>query len=143
MVVNSDCIFCKIANKEIKSKIIAENDYAIAFLDVDPVANGHVLVIPKKHFEDLSTCDNKYLMGTSLLVKEISKKLMLSPLEPKGINYISNEKTIAGQQVMHFHMHVIPKYEMDKGFKATPKKEDICSLVETFDKIKKSKYIIT
>lgn len=143
MVNKDNCIFCKIANKEMKSKIIAENDYAMAFLDVDPVANGHVLVIPKKHFDDLSSCEDKYLMGTSLLVKEISKKLMLSPLEPKGINYISNEKTIAGQQVMHYHMHVIPKYEIDKGFKATPKKENIYGLDETFDKIKKSKYIIT
>ena len=147
MVKNSECIFCKIANKEIPAKMIVENDYAVAFLDADPVTDGHTLIIPKLHCENFSTCNDKYMVGVSLLAKEIAKKLILSPLKPWGFNFLSNEQSIAGQEVKHFHLHVIPKYEKGIGFNIGKvqnivKPKNIRNINETFDILKKSKYII-
>ncbi|MDR2461829.1 MAG: HIT domain-containing protein [Mycoplasmataceae bacterium] len=111
-----DCIFCEIIKKNIKAKIIAENKHAIAFLDVNPITNGHTLVVPKKHFGNFSTCDTKILMAVSSLAKEVANKIKNSSLKPIGFNYLSNEGKIAGQEVMHFHLHVIPKYSKGNGF---------------------------
>ncbi len=112
-----DCIFCKIVKKEIPAKIIAENERAIAFLDAFPITDGHTLVIPKEHYPDLGLCDEETLVDVIKLVKKVSNKIEdTKKLNPWGFNYLSNQGTIAGQEVMHFHMHIIPKYVKDKGF---------------------------
>lgn len=112
-----DCIFCKIINKEIPAKVVAENENAIAFLDAFPVTDAHVLVIPKKHYQDLGLCDEKSLIDVIRLVKLVSNDIEYTKkLSPWGFNYLSNQGKIAGQEVMHFHMHIIPKYTKDKGF---------------------------
>lgn len=114
--IKNDCIFCKIINKEISASIIGENEYALAFLDVNPTANGHTIVIPKKHFKNLSSTEFEILHGVIDLVSQISKKIQNSKLQPWGINYLSNEGNIAGQEVFHFHFHIIPKYSRGEGF---------------------------
>ncbi|WP_033159655.1 HIT family protein [Mycoplasmoides alvi] len=114
--MNKDCVFCKIVNKEISASILSENEHAIAFLDVNPTANGHTLVIPKKHFKDLSSTDSQDLQEVFSLVKTVAKKIKNSKLDPWGINYLSNEGNIAGQEVFHFHVHIIPKYASGEGF---------------------------
>lgn len=140
---NNNCIFCKIARKEIESNIIAENDYALAFLDIHPASNGHVLIIPKKHFNYYSECEDNYLIGINLLSRDIAKKIALSPLKPEGFNFLVNEGTIAGQEVQHLHMHVIPKYTKNEGFIiSTRKSSELLDLQKAFDTIKKSKYTI-
>ncbi len=112
-----DCIFCKIVNKEIPAKIVAENTHAIAFLDAFPVSDGHVLVIPKEHYPDLGLCSEVALIDVIKLVKQVSNQIEdTKKLDPWGFNYLSNQGKIAGQEVMHFHMHIIPKYTKDKGF---------------------------
>jgi len=103
-----DCIFCKIINKEIPSKVVAENDKAIAFLDVNPVAKGHTLVIPKKHFANFSSTPIEYQSAVIELAQKIGKDLLANGA--KGINYVSHENEAAGQVVFHYHLHVIPVY---------------------------------
>jgi histidine triad (HIT) family protein len=108
------CIFCKIVEKKIPSKIIYEDKYTCAFLDTNPASNGHTLVIPKKHYLNFSDCDSSTLgkvMNTVYKVTKIIKK----SLKPKGFNYLSNEGYISGQRVMHFHFHIIPKYHESEG----------------------------
>lgn len=112
----ANCIFCKIINKEIESNIILENEKAIAFLDMNPVTSGHILVIPKKHCVDLTVCFKEDLNAVLELVQKVSRLLESSKLAPFGMNFLSNQGEIAGQVVKHFHMHVIPKYNKDKGF---------------------------
>jgi histidine triad (HIT) family protein len=114
-----NCIFCDILDKKIPAKIIAENDGAIAFLDVQPISDGHTIVIPKKHHKNLSECSAEDLNYVTSLVKEVANILMFSKLKPWGFNYISNEGSVAGQEVMHFHMHVIPKYAKREGLSLT------------------------
>lgn len=112
-----DCLFCSIIKGEIPAKVIAENELAIAFLDVCPISDGHTIVIPKKHFRDLSSCDQEYLEAVIDLSKDVAQMLLNSKLKPWGINYLSNEGAVAGQEIKHFHLHVIPKYGKNEGFK--------------------------
>ncbi|ACU78718.1 protein hit [synthetic Mycoplasma mycoides JCVI-syn1.0] len=131
-----DCLFCKIINQEIPSYKIYENEYVYSFLDVRPVSNGHLLVITKKHFENFSACDDKYLQEV-ILAKKYLVNLLKEKLNPAGFNYLSNEQAISGQTVLHYHEHIMPKYEKDKGFLLKAEIVDIDELENTFNKIVK------
>lgn len=99
----SDCIFCKIANGEIPSELIYENEYIAAFNDINPAAPVHILVIPKRHVESLNELEDKNLMAELLLgVKEVTKKLGI-----KDYRTVINTGKGAGQEVFHIHLHII------------------------------------
>lgn len=133
--MNAECIFCKIVAKQIPAKIIEETENAIAFLDVNPTANGHTIVIPKKHTKDLSSTEWPLLNDVINLVSSVASKLKKSDLDPWGINYLSNEGNVAGQEVFHFHFHVIPKYARGEGFGFNTKKTNLLSIEEVWKKI--------
>lgn len=133
----SACIFCKIINKEIKSFIVAENDLALAFLDVNPISDGHTLIIPKKHTCDLNTCDRNSLGAVFELAQEVARNIEASSLNPWGFNFLSNQGNIAGQEVLHFHVHVIPKYAKNKGFAFNVSKDTLQDLNYVLECIKK------
>ena len=103
----SDCLFCKIANKEIDSKIVYENDFVIAFNDINPVAPIHVLVIPKIHIKDLNEVENeneKYIIECMKAIKEVAK---ITKIDKEGYRVISNTGENGGQVIPHLHFHVI------------------------------------
>jgi len=107
-----DCIFCKIAKGEIKSDKILESDNFFAVRDMNPVSKGHALIIPKKHFVTLLDIPNK--LGNEML--EFTKSVASDLLDKKygdGFNVIMNNLQVAGQFVMHAHIHVIPRKEKD------------------------------
>lgn len=102
-----DCIFCRIASKEIPAKIVFENDRVIAFYDINPVAPEHILVIPKKHIEsinDLSIADRDTMASMFDAVKEIS---VVTDIVEKGYRVIINNGRAAGQEVFHLHLHIL------------------------------------
>jgi len=102
-----DDIFCKIINKELKADIIDETDQWMAVKDIHPAAPIHVLIFPKKHFQDLSKADNsdKELLGELLLATDrIANKL---GLEKNGYRLIANKGEHGGQLVPHFHIHLL------------------------------------
>lgn len=127
----SECIFCKIIAQEIPSKKIYENDLVYAFLDLFPSSDGHTLIIPKKHFEYYSETDDEHLAAVAKAGKMVAQK-MYQALHPVGINYVSNEKSEAFQQVFHYHLHIIPKYKKEEGygFKLNVDKEKLRDLDE-------------
>ncbi|GMO15807.1 MAG: HIT family protein [Mycoplasmoidaceae bacterium] len=132
-----DCIFCKIVNKEIPANIIAENDKAIAFLDVSPISDGHTLIVPKNHYKDFSSTPDDVLNAVTELAKKVVGILDKTPsLKPYGYNYLSNQGDVAGQMVFHFHLHVIPKYGKNEGFVATTVNKQLLPVKEVYDKIK-------
>lgn len=137
-----ECIFCKIISKQMSCNLIAENVYAMAFLDAFPASNGHTLVVPKKHFIDLISCDKLYLTEVFNLVKEVTLKIDHSVLKPWGYNYLSNQGSIAGQMVNHFHVHIIPKYAKEEGFLFKEGKKVLDDNENNLKKILKSKYRI-
>jgi len=126
--MNNNCLFCKIIQQEIPAKVIYENEFTLAFLDINPASNGHCLIIPKKHFENYSETEELYLTEVAKTKKHVANLLLNSSLKPKGLNYLSNQGSISGQQVFHYHEHVIPKYVSNEGysFKVNPVKlEDL------------------
>ena len=103
-----DCLFCKINNGDIPSYTIYENDYVRCFLDINPVHNGHTLIIPKKHFLDNNDITLEYLEEIFKASKIIMKKLN-DKLKPDGIKLVQNNGII--QEVKHYHLHLIPIYK--------------------------------
>ena len=109
---NVDCIFCKIVSKDIPSKILYEDDDTISFLDAFPVAKGHTLVIPKKHFskiQDLPFDINQKLFET---VHKMTGKV--DSLQGSTLIAIHNGKE-SGQEVPHVHVHLIPRSDSDSA----------------------------
>lgn len=107
------CIFCKIVNGEIPSYKIYEDDNFLAFLDISQTTKGHTLVVPKKHFDNLLTMDSDVLEMMLPLVKKLALSIK-EATNALGFNILNNCGEIAGQSVMHFHIHIIPRYENDK-----------------------------
>lgn len=102
-----DCIFCKIIEGSIPSYTIYEDELVKCFLDVNPDSNGHLLIIPKKHFTDLEDIDITYLNH----IMEISKKcqnLLKEKLHIDGLTLVQNNGIV--QEVKHYHLHLKPVY---------------------------------
>lgn len=111
-----DCIFCKIALGEIPCHKVYEDDDVLAFLDISQSTVGHTLVIPKKHYDNfLST--PKELMNRCMNVAQTIGQIQIRELHAKGVNILTNCYKEAGQTVMHFHIHVIPRYFEGDGFR--------------------------
>ena len=106
-----DCIFCKIANGEIPSKTIYEDDIVRVFLDINPIATGHTLIIPKKHFTDLDDIDLETITHIMKIAKDIKKKLE-EKIGAKGIKLVQNNGVL--QDVKHYHLHLIPDCKVPK-----------------------------
>ncbi|MHA2363352.1 MAG: HIT family protein [Candidatus Hodarchaeales archaeon] len=104
----SDCVFCKIVAGEIPSQKLFENDNVYAFLDINPLSKGHMLVIPKNHAERLHEISDDDL--SEILV--VLKKLALAA-NVKDYNILQNNGRIAHQVVPHVHFHLIPKTSSD------------------------------
>ncbi len=108
-----DCIFCKIANKEISAKVVYEDDRVLAFHDINPQAPYHILVIPKKHISTLLdlTEEDKDLIGhIYLVINKIAKDLGFAE---RGFRVVVNCKEEAGQTVFHIHFHILAGRPME------------------------------
>ena len=100
----SDCIFCKIAKKELPTKIVFENEDFLAFNDIKPASPVHLLVIPKKHYKNLMEASDKELLGKLFLtVQEVAKQADIS----NGFRTVINTGDNGGQTVYHLHVHVL------------------------------------
>ena len=120
---DKDCIFCKIAQGIIPSNIVYEDDDVIAFLDISQVTQGHTLVIPKNHTQNFLTAE-KDIMHKVMDVAQRIGQAQISILGAKGVNILTNVNKEAGQSVYHFHVHVIPRYVADDGFRIEMKEND-------------------
>lgn len=109
-----DCLFCKISVSEIPSEKIYEDDHAFAFLDINPLAPGHTMVIPKAHAETLLDLPDEEVYGLFLAVKKVTQRIK-DTLNPDGFNVGANMRKAAGQAVDHLHIHIIPRFEGDGG----------------------------
>lgn len=107
-----DCIFCKIANGEIPSATVYEDDDFRVILDISPAAKGHSLILPKQHSDnlwELGEAERKKVLDIAAKVSKAQKK----GLSCDGVNLLQNNGLAAGQSVFHFHMHLIPRYTDD------------------------------
>ena len=108
--MRDDCIFCKIANGVIPSSTLYEDEDFRVILDLGPASKGHALILPKEHYQDV--CELDEAIGAKVL--PLAGKIgaaMKKALGCAGFNLVQNNGVAAGQTVMHFHMHIIPRYE--------------------------------
>lgn len=109
---DEQCIFCKIANGDIPSKSIYEDDKFKVILDLGPATRGHALILPKDHAADLFELPDDTAKEVLVLAKKLGGQ-MVDKLHADGMNLVQNNGEAAGQTVFHFHMHLIPRYEDD------------------------------
>lgn len=107
-------LFCKIIAGEIPAYKIFEDDLVMAFLDINPKATGHTLVIPKKHLTDYKEIDNNLFMHILNVAQKLEAKLTES-LGASGCSFVWNYGS--AQQIKHFHLHLIPEYEKKLNLK--------------------------
>lgn len=108
----SDCLFCKIIDGSIPSYTVYEDDKVKAILDINPNNDGHLLVIPKEHKANLYEMDDDTLIYMLNIIREKLKPILSDKLNIDGLTISQNNDY--GQEVKHFHIHVIPRYKNDK-----------------------------
>lgn len=106
------CIFCKIANGEIPSKTLYEDEDFRVILDLGPATKGHALILPKQHSDNLYELPDETAAKIMVLAKKMAAK-MTEKLQCDGFNIVQNNGETAGQTVMHYHLHLIPRYQDD------------------------------
>ncbi len=109
-----ECLFCKIIKKEIPCYKVYEDDICISFLDISQQTLGHLLVLPKTHYNNILDIDSEVLAHLSKVVQKIAKSL-INVNGIKGFNIVNNCNEVSGQSIMHFHIHLVPRYD-DKEF---------------------------
>lgn len=111
-MIKPDCIFCKIANGEIPTNKVYEDESFVAILDASPATRGHSLVIPKNHYTDLFEMSGDEAAEAMKRVHKVAG-ILKEKLNADGMNLLQNNGEVAGQTVHHFHMHLIPRYLSD------------------------------
>lgn len=109
----SDCLFCKIAAGEAPAHVVYEDKHAVAFLDIAPWQDGHALVVPRRHLDNVLEEDT-VLAELSEATTAVAKMLM-NALNATGCNILVNSGPDAGQEVFHAHVHVVPRYHHAPG----------------------------
>jgi histidine triad (HIT) family protein len=110
---DSDCLFCKIVAGAIPSRRIYEDDHAVAFLDIGAWHRGHSLVVPRRHIPDLVTGEPS-LSDISPAIDAVAR-MLIDKLAADGINLLSSTGSVAGQEVFHLHVHLVPRYAAEPG----------------------------
>jgi histidine triad (HIT) family protein len=103
------CLFCRIVAGEVPAHVVHEDDGGVAFLDVNPAARPHVLVVPRAHAASLLELEDDAVGALFLTVKRVQQKLERA-FRPLGVNVGWNHGQAAGQHVFHLHVHLLPRY---------------------------------
>ncbi len=111
-MADPDCIFCKIVAGELPGQIVDEDDRTIAFMDISPATDGHLLVIPRRHARNLLEIDEEDLAATMRTAQRLARRVG-DRLGAAGVNLLNSCGSAAWQTVFHFHIHVIPRYADD------------------------------
>jgi histidine triad (HIT) family protein len=111
-VADPDCIFCKILVGEIPATIVDEDERTVAFMDIAPATRGHALVIPREHTVDLLTVGPEDLAAVTAGARRLAVRAV-ERLGADGVNLLNSCRPAAWQTVLHFHVHVIPRYDGD------------------------------
>ena len=109
LIMKDNCIFCKIANGDIPSRKLYEDNNFVVIMDLSPATKGHSLIIPKEHYANLYEMPAD-LAGEAMKIAQKMAVKMVAALGADGFNIVQNNGEVAGQTVFHFHMHLIPRY---------------------------------
>jgi histidine triad (HIT) family protein len=117
--MDSECIFCRIIRKELPSAVVYQNEDILSFLDISPIAPGHCLVIPKKHFARLEDCPPSLIAKLTQNLGHIAQGV-IQAVSAQDYNILNNNGRNAGQLVDHLHFHIIPRKPNDGVFNRWP-----------------------
>lgn len=126
-----NCVFCKINKGTIPSKTIYETETLKVILDIDPISPGHMMIIPKEHFTDLKDIRQDVLNEINALAKEMIR-LLENKLNCQGVTLMQNNGR--GQEVKHYHLHLIPRYDNDSLYIGSENQES-SSIDDTFARL--------
>ena len=127
-----NCIFCKIIKGEIPSKTIYEDELIKVIMNINPISDGHLLVLPKEHIVDINDMTNEIITHSFNIIKEKLYPKLKEKLNCKGLTLCQNNEL--GQEIKHYHIHVIPRYDNDNAdFKYNHEKVDDINII--FDKL--------
>jgi histidine triad (HIT) family protein len=110
---DGSCIFCKIAQKQLPASLVYEDEKVVAFLDIKPLNEGHTLVIPKAHYENIFDVPRELIAYLHGVTKQIAFAVK-NATNADGISIIQQNGKAAGQDIFHLHVHVVPRYEGQK-----------------------------
>ena len=135
---DDNCIFCKLANGDIPTNTIYEDEDFRVILDNSPATKGHALILPKEHFSDMFEIDEETLGKAAKLAKKVITHEK-AVLDCDGYNVLQNNGVEAGQTVFHFHLHLIPRYTGDTvNVGWVPGEADLDELAELAKKVRKN-----
>jgi len=112
-VTKEDCQFCKLVSKEADASVVYEDERTMAFLDIRPVNEGHTLIIPKAHFENIYEIPDDEIAHLYRIVKKVASAVKKG-VNAEGVSVTQHNGSAALQRVFHLHVHVIPRYEGDR-----------------------------
>lgn len=133
--MKNNCVFCAIAEGEIPSFKVYEDDFVLAYLDINPVSKGHTLVIPKAHTQGLLDTPDETLAAVIARVKKVAAHIK-ETLGCGGFNIVQNNGETAGQTVHHVHFHIVPRYEGDDPLVFKGASADMAALAELAKSLK-------
>lgn len=133
----NDCVFCRVVTGTVESSRVYEDDEVLAFMDIQPVTDGHLLVIPKRHAPHLSDLDEQLGMSMFRVAQRLAAALRNSELPCEGVNLFLADGEVAFQEVFHVHLHVFPRtpgdgFRIDADWRQRPREE----LDETAERIR-------
>lgn len=127
-----DCIFCKIINEDIKSYTVYEDELVKVFLDINPNTNGHMLLVPKKHYNNIMDLDESLTQHIHTVIKHLYG-IIKDKLGCVGLTICQNNDF--GQEVKHIHFHLIPRYSNDE-FKITKNDKILVNIEDVYEQLK-------
>jgi len=122
MTETADCLFCRIIAGTVPSRQFWADDQAVAFLDINPWQRGHSLVIPRRHVADGTVGAEPWqevAVGLAACAQRLKDRLGAT-----GVNFLANAGAVAGQEVFHFHVHVVPRYDANPGMSGLMRRDD-------------------
>ena len=115
------CVFCGIVAGEIEASVVDDDDDVVAFLDVQPITEGHTLVVPRRHYGSAADLDPRSADALWRAALRVAAALRRSGVRCEGVNFLASDGAAAGQEVPHLHLHVVPRYSGDGfGFRFPP-----------------------
>lgn len=128
-----DCIFCKIINDEIPSRTIYEDEIIKVIMNINPVTDGHLLLMPKKHLININEIDSDFISHSHKIIKDKLYPLLKEKLSCEGLTLEQNNEL--GQEIKHYHIHLVPRYQKD-NIEFIIDKDNISDLDTIFNKLK-------
>lgn len=129
-----DCIFCKIINKELPTRTIYEDEDIQVIMNTNPITDGHLLILPKKHYENIFDIKEEIIAHSIKALREKIYPLIKEKLNCEGLTICENN--FLGQEIKHFHIHVIPRYKND-NVDFSYNKDKITDLDKVFQQLTK------